>query len=101
LSYSAEIEGRLPEGLSGTLYRNGPGLFERDGFRKWNLIDGDGMIRATTFANGRVRFRNHFVRTAKYVAEQKAGPFSIQPGRRRRPASSKTSRAFQAAARPV
>lgn len=74
-SYSAEIEGRVPDGLVGTLYRNGPGLFDRGGFRKRHLLDGDGMIRATTFSEGRARFRNHFVRTAKYEAEQKAGAF--------------------------
>lgn len=74
-SYTADIEGQLPEGLSGTLYRNGPGLFERDGFRKWTILDGDGMIRATTFAGGQARFRNRFVRTEKYQAEQKAGAF--------------------------
>lgn len=74
-SYSAEIEGRLPDGLAGTLYRNGPGLFDRGGFRKWNILDGDGMIRATTFSEGRAQFRNRFVRTKKYEAEQKAGVF--------------------------
>ncbi len=75
LDYNAEVEGRLPDGLSGTLYRNGPGLFERDGFRKWTIVDGDGMIRATTFANGGARFRNRYVRTTKYSAEKKAGAF--------------------------
>ena len=75
LDYVAEVEGRLPNGLSGTLYRNGPGLFERDGFRKWTILDGDGMIRATTFADGRARFRNRFVRTVKYNAEEKAGTY--------------------------
>jgi len=73
--YFAEIEGRLPRTLAGTLYRNGPGLFERAGFRKRTILDGDGMIRATTFADGRARFRNRFVRTAKYDAEEKAGTF--------------------------
>lgn len=75
VDYFAEVEGKLPDGLSGTLYRNGPGLFERDGFRKWTILDGDGMVRATSFANGRARFRNRFVRTAKYVAEAQAGAF--------------------------
>jgi all-trans-8'-apo-beta-carotenal 15,15'-oxygenase len=73
--YAAEIEGKLPDGLSGTLYRNGPGLFERDGFKKRNLLDGDGMIRATSFAGGQARFRNRFVRTDKYLAEEEAGAF--------------------------
>jgi all-trans-8'-apo-beta-carotenal 15,15'-oxygenase len=73
--YLAEVEGCLPEGLSGVLYRNGPGLFERGGSRKWTILDGDGMIRATTFAEGRARFRNRFVQTTKYLAETKAGKF--------------------------
>jgi all-trans-8'-apo-beta-carotenal 15,15'-oxygenase len=75
VDYFAEIDGRLPDGLSGTLYRNGPGLFERAGFRKWTILDGDGMLRATTFANGRARFRTRFVRTTKYQAEEKVGAF--------------------------
>jgi all-trans-8'-apo-beta-carotenal 15,15'-oxygenase len=75
LDYCAKVEGRLPQSLSGTLYRSGPGLFERDGFRKWSILDGDGMIRATTFAGGRARFRTRFVRTTKFNAEEKAGAF--------------------------
>ncbi|EEA01012.1 Carotenoid oxygenase [Burkholderia sp. H160] len=73
--YEAQVEGRLPVGLAGTLYRNGPGLFERDGFVKRTILDGDGMIRATSFADGGAHFRNRFIRTAKYMAEQSAGEF--------------------------
>src|SRR5215469_9359759 len=75
LEETPEIEGRLPAGLSGTLYRNGPGLYERAGVKKRNLLDGDGMIRATSFAEGKVHFRTRFVRTAKFEAEDKAGRF--------------------------
>jgi len=75
VDYEPKIEGRLPDGLAGTLYRNGPGLFERAGFRKRNLLDGDGLIRATTFAGGRARFRTRFVRTRKFKAEDRAGRF--------------------------
>jgi carotenoid cleavage dioxygenase-like enzyme len=32
--YSPHIEGTLPPALQGTLYRNGPGLFDRGGLRK-------------------------------------------------------------------
>src|ERR1700674_105769 len=34
------VEGLLPPELSGTLYRNGPGLFERDHYRKSTILDG-------------------------------------------------------------
>jgi all-trans-8'-apo-beta-carotenal 15,15'-oxygenase len=37
--------------LQGTLYRNGPGLFDRGGGRKRMLLDGDGMIQAYQFRN--------------------------------------------------
>jgi all-trans-8'-apo-beta-carotenal 15,15'-oxygenase len=72
---SLRIEGRLPAGLRGKLYRNGPGLFERNGYRKGHLLDGDGMIRATTFEGGAAHFRNRFVRTPKFVEEDTAGRF--------------------------
>jgi all-trans-8'-apo-beta-carotenal 15,15'-oxygenase len=73
--YAPRIEGTLPAALQGTLYRNGPGLFDRGGLRKRMLLDGDGMLQAYQFHNGQVRFRTRFVRTAKYVAEEAAGRF--------------------------
>jgi all-trans-8'-apo-beta-carotenal 15,15'-oxygenase len=75
MDYQPVVEGNLPPGLSGTLFRNGPGLFERDGFRKRTLVDGDGMIRALDIADGRLRFRTRFVRTPKYQEEAAAGRF--------------------------
>ncbi|MBT8369020.1 MAG: carotenoid oxygenase family protein [Deltaproteobacteria bacterium] len=74
-NYEAIVEGKIPQELRGILYRNGPGLFERAGFRKRCLLDGDGMIQAFRIADGKVYFRNKFVRTAKYVEESQAGRF--------------------------
>jgi all-trans-8'-apo-beta-carotenal 15,15'-oxygenase len=71
----AAVDGALPMELSGTLYRNGPGLFERNGYRKSTLLDGDGMIRAFTFSGGTVRFRTRFVGTEKFIREAHAGRF--------------------------
>lgn len=73
--YAPRIEGAVPDGLRGALYRNGPGIFMRDGIRKNNLLDGDGMIQAYDFADGRQRYRNRFVRTEKFLAEEKKGEF--------------------------
>jgi all-trans-8'-apo-beta-carotenal 15,15'-oxygenase len=71
-----DIEGNLPADLCGTLYRNGPGLLERGGQSVQHPFDGDGMICAFDFTgDGRVRFRNRYVRTAGFVAESKAGRF--------------------------
>ncbi|MDO3379840.1 carotenoid oxygenase family protein [Geoalkalibacter halelectricus] len=73
--YLARIEGKLPQDLRGTLYRNGPGLYERDGLRKRCLLDGDGMVQGFFFDGHSVRFRNRFVRTAKYIEESAAGKY--------------------------
>jgi all-trans-8'-apo-beta-carotenal 15,15'-oxygenase len=70
--YAARVEGTLPPELKGTLYRNGPGLFDRGDLRRRTLLDGDGMVQSFTFRDGGVRYRNRFVRTRRYVAEEKA-----------------------------
>jgi all-trans-8'-apo-beta-carotenal 15,15'-oxygenase len=73
--YRPRVMGRLPGDLRGTLYRNGPGLFERAGYRKRHLLDGDGMIQAFDFTDAGVRYRNRFVRTRKFVEEESAGSY--------------------------
>lgn len=73
--YEPRIEGALPAGLVGRLYRNGPGLFDRNGYRKQHLLDGDGMLQCFDFSAGRARYRNRFVRTEKFIAEETAGTF--------------------------
>ena len=74
-SYEASLVGSIPAQLRGTLYRNGPGLFDRGGFRKRNLLDGDGMVQSFRFHDCGVHYRNRFVRTQKYLAEEAAGRF--------------------------
>lgn len=73
--YEAAVEGKIPEGIRGVLYRNGPGLFERGEHRKCMILDGDGMVQAYQFREGGVRYRNRFVRTRKFIEEEKAGRF--------------------------
>ncbi len=74
-AYEAEVEGTIPAGLRGSLYRNGPGLFDRGGSRKQSLLDGDGMIRHFKIGDGKAAFQNRFVQTPKFQAEEKAGRF--------------------------
>jgi all-trans-8'-apo-beta-carotenal 15,15'-oxygenase len=68
-----DIEGEIPPELAGTLFRNGAGLLDINKERLHHPFDGDGMISRITFTNGRAHFRNRFVQTDGYLAEQKAG----------------------------
>ncbi|MEA5583559.1 carotenoid oxygenase family protein [Nodularia harveyana UHCC-0300] len=68
-----DIEGEIPSELQGTLFRNGPGLLDINGQSIHHPFDGDGMISRISFANGRAHFRNRFIHTEGYLAEQKAG----------------------------
>jgi all-trans-8'-apo-beta-carotenal 15,15'-oxygenase len=70
-----DIEGTLPPELQGTLYRNGPGLLDLNGQSVHHPFDGDGMVCAIAFQNGRAHFRNRYVRTQPYQEEQAAGQF--------------------------
>ena len=67
------IEGTIPPELQGTLYRNGPGRLERGGQWVHHPFDGDGMVLAVGFRQGRAYVRNRFVRTAAWLEEEAAG----------------------------
>ncbi len=69
------VEGALPTALRGTLFRNGPGLFERDGVRKANLLDGDGLVQRLVIQDGTAVHQSRFVRTEKYLEEEEADRF--------------------------
>ena len=69
----ANIEGAVPLELRGTFFRNGPGLNVVHGTQLKHPIDGDGLVAAVGFHNGRVTFRSRFVRTKTHVEEERAG----------------------------
>ncbi|MEL6910700.1 MAG: carotenoid oxygenase family protein [Cyanobacteria bacterium J06629_2] len=68
-----EIEGEIPLELSGTLFRNGPGLLDIGGEAIHHPFDGDGMVSAFSFQGGKAHYRNRFVQTEAYQQEQEAG----------------------------
>jgi all-trans-8'-apo-beta-carotenal 15,15'-oxygenase len=70
-----EIDGKIPDDLVGTLFRNGPGLLDLGGESVRHPFDGDGMISRITFQGGKAHFCNRFVRTEAYLAEQAANKF--------------------------
>lgn len=71
----AVVEGRLPDGLRGSFFRNGPGRFERDGERYQHWFDGDGFAQAWRIGDGKVSHQGRFVDTRKFVDESAAGRF--------------------------
>ena len=69
---SLAITGRLPDGLDGVFMRNGPNpRFEPLG--GYHMFDGDGMLHAVTVRDGRAAYRNRWIRSAGFVAEERAG----------------------------
>ena len=73
LECTARIEGRLPAGLQGTFYRNGPAVHERFGLRYRHLFEGDGMVHAFRFDGRGVTHRARVLATPKLVRETEAG----------------------------
>jgi carotenoid cleavage dioxygenase len=71
-AHDLPIKGELPRELNGTLYRNGPNpQFAPRGFHHW--FAGDGMLHAFHLENGKVSYRNRWVRTPKFELERDAG----------------------------
>ena len=67
-----EVLGELPHDLSGVYVRNGPNpRFPTQGRHHW--FDGDGMVHAVRFEQGRASYRNRYVRTLAYERESQAG----------------------------
>ncbi len=66
-----EVIGEIPRDLSGVYVRNTENPVH-EAIGVYHPFDGDGMIHAISFENGRASYRNRFVRTKGFVAEQAA-----------------------------
>ena len=72
VDFELTVTGEVPAGLAGALYRNGPNpQFAPRGEHHW--FGGDGMIHGFFVENGKVRYRNRYVRTNKWLVENAAG----------------------------
>lgn len=87
-SYS--VEGEIPRDLNGIYLRNGPNpRFAPPG--RYHAFDGDGMLHAVQFVEGRLVYRNRWIRTQAWEEEDRAGAglyrgiFDTMKGRGDRP----------------
>jgi len=72
------VVGEIPKDLTGMLYRNSPNpQYAPRSPHHW--FGGDGMIHGFEFDNGRVSYKNRFVKTLKYELEKKAGRSLFNP----------------------
>ena len=67
-----DLEGEIPGDLKGTFFRNGPGRQKIGDTAYGHWFDGDGMLCAFSFNEGRAHFKNRYVRTPKYIEETAA-----------------------------
>ncbi|KAF4733912.1 hypothetical protein FOZ63_010045, partial [Perkinsus olseni] len=74
-----DVKGEIPKDIRGTFIRNGPGLLNVYGEELKHPIDGDGLVVALVFNNGRAHLRSRFVSTFSHRAEEAAGRM-LYPG---------------------
>jgi carotenoid cleavage dioxygenase-like enzyme len=67
------VSGKIPDGLRGTLYRNGPARLERGGICMGHWFDGDGAILAVNFTDAVATGVYRYVQTSGYQEEAAAG----------------------------
>jgi carotenoid cleavage dioxygenase len=70
--FALAVSGEIPAGLAGAFYRNGPNP-QFDPRDAYHWFSGDGMVHAFFVEDGKVTYRNRYVRTPKYLAEHEAG----------------------------
>lgn len=66
------VQGEIPREISGVFYKNGPNpqyVFSEN----YHFYEGDAMIHAVKFNNGKASYFNKFIRTEKFNLERAAG----------------------------
>ena len=72
--FDLKIEGEIPAGMRGALFRNGPNpQFEPKDPKSYHWFGGDGMIHGFYVADGKVAYRNRYIRTPKWELENEHG----------------------------
>ncbi|MYN12752.1 carotenoid oxygenase [Pusillimonas sp. TS35] len=73
-----KVIGEIPKDLAGIYIRNTHNQVH-EALDIYHPFDGDGMLHAMHFQDGKATYRNRFVRTTGFLAEQAAGK-SLWPG---------------------
>ncbi len=72
------VKGEIPLALRGVFFRNGPNpQFAPSGDYHW--FGGDGMIHGFYIEDGKVAYKNRYVRTVKWKQERRAGRSLFSP----------------------
>ena len=74
-----EVEGEIPADLCGAYVMNGPSQRFEPVNSKYHYYDGDALLRAIYFRDGRASFRQKYLRNGAFIVEDKAGK-TIWPG---------------------
>ncbi len=67
-----EVEGEIPARLNGMFVRNGPNP-QFDPMTRYHPFDGDGMLHAVYFGDGKASYRNRWIESLGLQAERKRG----------------------------
>jgi len=67
-----EVIGEIPADIDGVYVRNTENPVHEP-IGRYHPFEGDGMIHAISIADGKAEYRNRFVRTKAFMAEQEAG----------------------------
>lgn len=73
------LSGNIPDGLRGSLYRNGPARLQRNGQPVGHWFDGDGAVLGVHFTDAGATGVYRYVQTAGWQQETQAGHY-IQAG---------------------
>jgi carotenoid cleavage dioxygenase len=73
-----KVIGEVPKDLNGLYVRNGPNPYFQPDWR-YHAFDGDGMLHAVKFENGKVTYRNKWVKTSA-LEEEKAANKALWKG---------------------
>lgn len=67
-----EVIGEIPKDIDGVYVRNTENQVH-EAIGRYHPFDGDGVIHSISFIDGKAEYRNRFVRTKGFMAEQEAG----------------------------